>query len=423
MIKLLIVDDELLVITGIKSMLNWSKLGIEICGTATNGSGALAMIEKYQPELVISDIKMPIINGLELAKICNERYGKLPLFILLTSYEEFLFVKEAIKYDVVDYLIKLELDTDMLIASVNKALSILNEHQATLLADGNISSEAIHSFQENFFISLLNNSFENEGQIEYQMKELSLLLTSPYYVSCYCKVLDFENLNMSKEKRINLFESTLQMVREISSRYIPSYVVSLDMKHFSIIFCLEGLANYNSSITEAIKKTSSMVKNYFNVTFFTSIGRPYNCLLSLCESYQEARKISSFLTKEKDIIFYEDFLADSSSKNAFVIHVKKYIKDHIGERLTLNHVAEVFEISPNYLSSLFKKYNDIGFSEYISQMKISKAKSLMDNHNLKIYEIADQLGFDSAFYFSKVFKKVEGCSPSEYLQTKQKIGW
>lgn len=102
--------------------------------------------------------------------------------------------------------------------------------------------------------------------------------------------------------------------------------------------------------------------------------------------------------------------------------MKQYIKDHLQERLSLNQVAEVFEISPNYLSSLFKKYNDIGFSEYISQMKISKAKLLMEDYNMKIYEVADQLGFDNAFYFSKVFKKIEGCSPSEYLQTKQKIG-
>lgn len=89
MIKLLIVDDEPLVQIGIKSMINWGNLGIEICGTAANGQTALDMIREHSPEIVITDIKMPIMNGLELAKTCREQFGSLPLFIILTSYEEF----------------------------------------------------------------------------------------------------------------------------------------------------------------------------------------------------------------------------------------------------------------------------------------------------------------------------------------------
>ncbi len=87
------------------------------------------------------------------------------------------------------------------------------------------------------------------------------------------------------------------------------------------------------------------------------------------------------------------------------------------ERLTLNDVASSFGVSPNYLSQLFKKYAEVGFSEYISQQKIARAKELMANKNLKMYEIAEQLGFESAFYFSKVFKKVTGMTPRDYIQT------
>lgn len=298
MIKLLIVDDELLVVTGVKTIINWSELGIEICGTATNGSAALDMIEKYQPELVISDIKMPIMNGLELASTCHSRYGKLPLFILLTNYEEFQFVREAIKYGVVDYLIKLELDKDMLIASVKKGLSIINEFQAALPIDHKVSSETIQSFQENFFISLLNNSFEKKEQIEDQIRELNLELNSPYYVSCYCKIKNLDSIDMPKEKKMNLFESTLHMIREISSRYFPCHVISLGINHFSIVFCLEDISNHNELIKEALMKTSSMVTNYFSIKFYSSVGRPSKGLLSLHESYQEARKVSSFLSEE-----------------------------------------------------------------------------------------------------------------------------
>ena len=93
MIKLLIADDEPLVQIGIKSMLDWDRLGFEICGIAVNGEHALELIEETSPQIVITDIRMPVMNGLELIKACSEKYGKLPLFIVLTSYEEFNLVK------------------------------------------------------------------------------------------------------------------------------------------------------------------------------------------------------------------------------------------------------------------------------------------------------------------------------------------
>ena len=94
-----------------------------------------------------------------------------------------------------------------------------------------------------------------------------------------------------------------------------------------------------------------------------------------------------------------------------ITNVQKYINNHVEERLSLNEVAAVFGLSPNYLSALFKKSCNIGFSEYITQKKVAKAKALLLEENMKIYEVADMLGFESAFYFSKVFKKVEGISP------------
>src|SRR5690554_2761589 len=104
MIRLLIVYDEPLVQIGIKSMLDWGKLGIEICGTASNGQDALTLIEKFSPQIVIADIKMPIMDGLSLMQECRKRYGRLPLFIILTSYEEFHLAKQALSLHAADYL-------------------------------------------------------------------------------------------------------------------------------------------------------------------------------------------------------------------------------------------------------------------------------------------------------------------------------
>ena len=97
MYQLLIVDDEPLVQAGIRSMLNWAEQDIEICGTAMNGQAALKIIEVKSPDIIITDIKMPVMSGLELIKICRERYGQTrPHFIILTSYEDFHMAKEAL---------------------------------------------------------------------------------------------------------------------------------------------------------------------------------------------------------------------------------------------------------------------------------------------------------------------------------------
>ena len=96
MYQLLIVEDEPLIQIGIKSMLNWGELGIELCGIASNGQEALDMISRTKPDIVITDLKMPVLSGMELIRICREQYGnQRPAFIILTNYEDFHYAKEA----------------------------------------------------------------------------------------------------------------------------------------------------------------------------------------------------------------------------------------------------------------------------------------------------------------------------------------
>lgn len=118
--RILIVDDEPIILSGIKSLLNWETLGVEIAGTARNGQEALSFIEAHHPDIVIADIKMPIMDGISLLKESNERFPDV-VFIMLSSLEEFRLAKEAISYRAVDYLLKIELDEKQLTEAVIKA--------------------------------------------------------------------------------------------------------------------------------------------------------------------------------------------------------------------------------------------------------------------------------------------------------------
>jgi two-component system response regulator YesN len=113
-------------------------------------------------------------------------------------------------------------------------------------------------------------------------------------------------------------------------------------------------------------------------------------------------------------------LADRAAKRhdprsrRIVVAVKKHLAERYAESLSLAAVAERFRISPNYLSSVFKRHEGIGFAEYLSELRIAQAKRLIGQRGLKVYEIAALVGFEDAFYFSKVFKRVCGLTPSEY---------
>ena len=94
MLRILLVDDEPLVLIGLQGMLEWEKLGYTVCATARNGRQALEIIERERPDIVIADVKMPVMDGLSLARTCHER-GALPVFIMLTSFEQFDYVRQA----------------------------------------------------------------------------------------------------------------------------------------------------------------------------------------------------------------------------------------------------------------------------------------------------------------------------------------
>ena len=522
MYKLLIIDDEPLVQAGLRSMLTWEDLDIEICGVAGNGKIGLEIIEKEHPDIVITDIKMPVMSGLELLKLTRERYGNVhPAFIILTSYEDFHMAKEAISYTIVDYLVKIELTPDTLKGAVEKALTLLTEKKTKEKTSPEMTQADIQSLRDKFFIRLLHNLFDSEEQFALLHKELSIPFTYQAYQCCYFEMINEKADALPLEQQVILYANSFHLLQEITIKYQQAYFVTLDRKHGVILFlyekedCLKPDTSV-SQITEQLKET---LLGYYGTQLRWGIGNKVTYALAVSDSYRNARQdFNMSFTGSKNqrahaifniSIFKDDLCKAFSEYDAellqqvlaqiislfeehpqhylqaldaacnilflglnlipdgeavlssvfedmsdgyrsiyrqtttvqvtswlttftrrlsriFTEHkkehrhhvvesVKKYIESHLQDKLNLNEVSAIFGISPNYLSTLFKKYNDCGYSEYITYRKIEEAKKMMSEGNQKIYEIASALGFESAFYFSKVFKKVEGISPTDYL--------
>lgn len=529
MYKLLIVDDEPLVQVGIKSMLPWNNLNIEIIGVASNGQAALSIIETTMPDIIITDIKMPIMSGLELARTCMERYEDMqPAFIILTSYEDFNLAKEALSCRVHDYLIKIDLTPDMLRESVEKIIKKLDKSKQQLVSD--TTSVSLHYYYDKFFISLLHNLFENRNQFLLQSQELQLNFQYFGYVCCYCEIVSTSADTMNNAAQLNLFHGSFQMCKELFAKYHTCHSIMLDLRHFAVIFCYEAeVPNMMAELTMILNSVNTTLHNYYNVSLCSGIGTLVTDPLGITDSYQYSRDAFSNTSLEKTTVLFEECRKQERYKKSFnfsifknalsrayeeydavllhdtlteiialfrshpgsflqamdcasnilylsisllqngeetvfqlfadspdnyrtlykmtsieqvidwltyfrdalcahlkehrkeirkpvVAQVRTYIKEHVREHLSLNEVAAVFGISPNYLSQLFKKYNDVGYNDFVTQCKMDEARKLLSNSDYKVYEVAEMLGFENAFYFSKVFKKVVGIPPTEYMQ-------
>ena len=527
--KLIIADDEPLVQVGINSMLDWNSLDIEVCGIAKNGNEAYELIKKFLPDIIICDIKMPSMSGLELLQKCHEEFKGLPVFIMLTSYEDFQYARTALKYQASDYLIKLELNTDDLKNAIIKAKNRVNELRSYEVENTNQNSQ-LSVFQNRFYLRLINNLFESEEIFQQQQDDFKIDFNATSYTVASIKIAAELSNNDLSNNAFTLYSSTVQMFEQLIQKYSSCFVLSLDLTCFVAIFHLDELhATDTAYIKNALIQTASLLHDYYNVTLYTSLGRFVTNPQQISESYNDAKQIAIYTTSEQPILYINDmevnkcnaknifnlaifkydivktfenydiqslnkindtifilFESDTlhyaqavdivgsmlhftitllpngtdvvesifkdesdnylslykfksvqqvlnylnkltaglhtffeekqdNLKNQLMIQVKKYINEHICEKLSLQGIAETFNISQNYLSQLFKQYYKIGFNEYITKEKIEYAKHLLSNNKIKIYEVAEQLGFENAFYFSKVFKKVVGLSPKEYL--------
>lgn len=532
LIKLLIADDEALVCIGLQSMLKWEHYNIEIVGIAHNGAQEEEMIDTLCPDIVITDIKMPVKSGLEVAESVRKKRGRLPLFIILTSYEEFEYAKSAIEVQAIDYLVKLELTPQALTASILKAVSILEDYKKIETSSAVSAHRSdLQPHREKFFIRLLNNLFENKNQYLLQLEDLGLNLARPAYLVCTCRILGPRSVPPRGEKLVALCTSTVQMAKETLASAGDCHMVSLDLRNFAVILSVAGTnpQEWMPETGKLLTHTASVLHNYFNVTVIGAVGFAVEDPFQLRESYLSARRAMPAAVREQSFVFYspgehgaeehplfdfsesrpeirrafeemdtqalyaiisrmtDDFdsrpellvpamdaacnvlymatslLADGenmvehifsdepegyraiyqqhtmegivqwlvrfrdgccellssrrqSYKEQLVKSVQAYIRRNLDSKLSLNQVADVFSFSPNYLSYLFSRTAGINFVDYVTETKISAAKDMMLRGEGRVYEISQKLGYESAFYFSKVFKKVEGISPREYMQ-------
>lgn len=500
MYTLLIVDDEQIICNGLKEYINWQSLKINKIYTANSADDALDILSNNSIDIIITDIRMPIHDGIYLTEKVKMYYHDIKV-LMLSGYDDFEYAKSAIHLGVEDYLSK-PVDFGELTQAVSKVIKKIEEEKQiwqirddfnrykidqffTDLIFGKMPNKALNSMpivmpRGNYYIIrmmivdkgvlsehknnlrlavdkatkeknaisayyLFNNLAQELTMIVYtqteaQLTELttSILLRLKFSVvfgvssqkrsltniaSAYDEAGNALDYQFIKNKSNIIFYSQIKQVfleptknsSEIKKRVIELLPQGNDNLRIYIYSVLDGLR----------------VENGIDNTAYATLVRIYICIFNYYSRLNEEHHIDVYIHIKRLLssnnyneikIALADYLEccsayelqGESMKKNIIEKAKDYIENYYYQNITLNLLAEMLYIHPNYFSRMFKEKTGENFSKYLLNVRLEVAKKLLLNNDLKTYQIAEMVGYGSKKYFIKVFKEATGLSPQEY---------
>ncbi len=504
MLKVYIADDEEVVRQGLKNIIDWEGLGFDICGEASNGLVAYNDIKKLLPDLILVDIRMPKLQGLDLASQLRED-GFTGHIIVLSGYSEFKYAQEAIRCDV-DYYLTKPIEEEELYTSVQNIKNLIQKQQ--------IHTEHHNYYQEKAKAKIIEDMMKIEGKslatLEYSLGELNLdadqyqvliiqqLSEGKDVYTSLCEALkvptrtnmieqlsiekyrvillkgeliigrfagyrkDFsaieENISFiavgrvvagineiyySYHEALAVFERQFFLDRtqhivelsELPSKELLTYMFSAQhskeigkkLYNYIVIFrkkeCmtyLEGLKEqliYSKNSTESMKSFLAGVYIYIVQEFkrnYSNYEPNFLTNAEIIEWFHECLYLEDtleFMTEEVHRLVQ---LIGGFSSDSIVDEIIDYIQHHYDEDIKLKRLAPKFGYNSSYLGKIFSKKMDVGFNDYLHQVRTNRAKTLLLDQRYKVYEISALVGYKNVDYFHLKFKQFEGTTPNDY---------
>lgn len=503
---ILIVDDESAIKKGLSMLIQKALPNCVIDATASDGVEAMEIIRKSPPDIVITDIKMPVCNGLELSRFLYEHYPDIKI-IMLTGFADFEYAQTAIKYRVSDYLLK-PTSKSKLVDAISKIQAELEETRqkrgflqknSALFLEHALQEIASGSFTEEYQKNILScwpadkprfycvafqhksidNSEKNQiallkGILEQQLQS-GFIFRNNNAINCLLfdnqdedhnelQVIDFaqEIINLSSllygvvlSAGISTLKNTLHDISAASAEahsallsnfftgksisiYNPLSFAPVHVNgHFfkKELFELEkALEDQNYLAVAALIQEifSSFQPNHFTASQVKYVtGQIYYILtrVSLQNDIPEVQidflntleNSTNLDDLQRDLLQIVDqiqkaVLRSGKQMSQIIRNTTEYIAKHLTDNLALETIAEAVSANPSYLSRVFKKECGETLTEYITRMRIEKAKELLRLPDYFVYQVSEATGFNDPAYFSTLFKKYVGISPKEYKQ-------
>lgn len=534
-IKVFLVEDEMVIRRGIKNSIDWEKEGYIFCGEASDGELAYPMIIKEKPDILITDIRMPFMDGLELCKLVKKELPNIKILIL-SGYDEFDYAKEAIRLGVTEYLLK-PISSGKLLEALNGVSESIRREKE----DKDLVRKYMEEMRENtehekqkFFEQMIAGNLSMADALEAGEKYEMNLSARMYNLLLFRFTLGEEN-----RKSGELLGEAEYAIEKLTERLEYVFEFQRGVEGWAFLLMADNEEQMSERVKELSKDLEEIMKNYSTIAYFGGIGQPVARLRELEESFREAERalaarftmelnqiisvedirmaqnvdtlddieITSFGEIEKTRTMLEKFLNNGAEDeidefvdvyinelseenlksvlmrqyiimDAYIVmmsfcekfegiegemqaqseelknsmktiqtleEIKNYIrmllkkiigvrdtisgrrysdiieiakdqirKTYMSDEISLNTIAAEVGMSPSYFSSIFSKEMGKTFVEYLTEIRMDRAKELLMCSSMKTSEIGYEVGYKDPHYFSYIFKKTQNCTPKEF---------
>lgn len=534
-IKVFLVEDEMVIRRGIKNSIDWEKEGYIFCGEASDGELAYPMIIKEKPDILITDIRMPFMDGLELCKLVKKELPNIKILIL-SGYDEFDYAKEAIRLGVTEYLLK-PISSGKLLEALNGVSESIRREKE----DKDLVRKYMEEMRENtehekqkFFEQMIAGNLSMADALETGEKYEMNLSAGMYNLLLFRFTLGEEN-----RKSGELLGEAEYAIEKLTERLEYVFEFQRGVEGWAFLLMADNEEQMSERVKELSKDLEEIMKNYSTIAYFGGIGQPVARLRELEESFREAERalvarftmelnriisvedirmaqnvdtlddieITSFGEIEKTRTMLEKFLNNGAEDeidefvdvyinelpeenlksvlmrqyiimDAYIVmmsfcekiegiegemqaqseelknsmktsqtleEIKNYIrmllkkiigvrdtisgrrysdiieiakdqirKTYMSDEISLNTIAAEVGMSPSYFSSIFSKEMGKTFVEYLTEIRMDRAKELLMCSSMKTSEIGYEVGYKDPHYFSYIFKKTQNCTPKEF---------
>ncbi|SHJ77329.1 two-component system, response regulator YesN [Dethiosulfatibacter aminovorans DSM 17477] len=357
-LKVLIADDEKIVREGLRQYIDWDEYNMQVVATAENGEIALSIINEQKIDLLITDISMPLVDGMD---IINELKDKddAPIVILISGYSDFKYAQTALRSAIVeDYILK-PIDFDIMDSVLVKVSNKITSSQVNVQFPV-LDQDEWKEFTRTSAMTIMKSQKSivakvERGAVDEAIEEFAGVMDR-------CKIKD-RSSNYMRRYSIELALSICEL--------------TLDKVESAVLFANDPVRQITELSTE--DEVFDYVRNI------------------MIKADQELRKM------------------DSESTSILIQSVLKFLNENYSNSsLSLNMIAENHNVTPSYLSNKFKEEVCINFIKYLNGIRIKKAKELLADISLKVYMVSSDVGYDDVRYFSRIFRKYTGYTPTEY---------
>lgn len=459
MIKVLIVDDDKLVRKGLISVMPWEQYGMKVVAEAANGEKALELLETIEIDLLMTDISMPVMSGIELMRITSARFPNLPV-VVLTLYQDFDYIQEALRLGAIDYIAKVEFEKEQFADILERIAKRLQSRRAVPQADANSPAEPD---RHGYAVVFLGRSSDAEWVEEMRTRlgvaaeeaspGICLFLLPAKNDRLYreladsigilepARLIELNDLNGWSRRDIKRWMAEYAE-RELFYEYEPGQPplavcpnpgdqVAPEPPEQALEplkeLWLSGKWVYQDSVfhqlVRDLKGRRLPPSRLFGLlyAFATEWNQRYR--QSVFEDIELDLAAPTWYRIERQFVEVRERLCREATKTSYspeiiqcVLKAERLMNAELASPMTVVKMAQQMNMSRSYFSECFKQIIGSGFNEHLRKLRMDKAKHFLISTNRTIQWIAANSGYHDEKYFSRIFRDYTGMLPSEYRE-------